>query len=102
MHFNVLIKTTHLETFRSVCSSDSDPPGDMLQACFAELPAAPAPGPWGWLPRIVRGRGDGRMPSGQWRRQVRPTAGPTAPFPTKAVTEPAWRGRGHPGTSGPT
>lgn len=63
MHFNVLIKTTHLEAFRSVCSSDSNPPGDMLQACFAELPAAPAPVPCGWLPRIVL---DGRWADAVW------------------------------------
>lgn len=53
MHFNVLIKIKCLETLRSICPSDSDPPGDILNVCFQMLSAAYAPVLWGWLQRIV-------------------------------------------------
>lgn len=83
MHFNVLIKTTHLETFRSVCSSDSDPPGDMLQACFAELPADLHLGPGdGCRGLCMDGEMGGcRLGSGAGRSV--PLQAPQPPFPLR-------------------
>lgn len=101
MHFNDLIKIKHLETFRSICTSDSDPPGDILNACFSDAAHGICTCALGTATEDggVDGQTGGRGLGGG---AGRPTCcRHHSPLPTNTGTRPAWRSRGHPGPSSP-
>lgn len=79
MHFNVLIKTKHLETFPSITSPDSVRLGDLLNTCFQTLPMVYLSVLWGRQRRLMeQGREDRLgMLSGQWGTVSPSTAWPS-------------------------